>query len=240
MVIIGVLVAYVGPKLFGQIGKSESKIARAQLVTLQNALDQYLQQHAPATARRFPLPAMRHLREQIAQAHPELAHDFTAQRKLSLQHAFESSGDSEDLIEPAFEAFYAARNDVTLYDDCLPALARLAARFPLIALTNGNADLARTGIGHFFIGCVSAKQVGVAKPHAPIFEVARAQLGLDAAQILHVGDDPWLDVEGAHTAGFASAWINRTQAVWPAEIIPAHLNLTDLTQLADALDTVIA
>ena len=41
MVIIGVLVAYVGPKLFGQIGKSESKIARAQLVTLQNALDQY-------------------------------------------------------------------------------------------------------------------------------------------------------------------------------------------------------
>jgi len=41
MVIIGILVAYVGPKLFGQIAKSESKMARAQLVTLQNALDQY-------------------------------------------------------------------------------------------------------------------------------------------------------------------------------------------------------
>lgn len=204
----------------------------------ENALDQYLQQHAPATAKRFPLPAMRHLREQMAQAHPELAHDFTAQRKLCLQHAFESSGDSTDFIEPAFEAFYAARNDVTLYEDCLPALTRLAARYPLIALTNGNADLTRTGIGHFFIGNVSAKQVGVAKPHAPIFEVARAQLGFEAAQILHVGDDPWLDVEGAHTAGFASAWINRNQAVWPVEITPAQLNFSDLTQLADYLDTV--
>lgn len=202
----------------------------------ENALDQFLQENAPATARRFPLAAMRTLREHIAQAHPELAHDFTAQRKLCLQHAFVSSGDSTALIEPAFEAFYAERNNITLYDDCLPALERLAARVPLIALTNGNADLARTGIGHFFVGCVSAKQLGVAKPHAPIFEYTRAQLGLQAAQILHVGDDPWLDIEGAHTAGFGSAWINRSQAVWPSEIKPAQHTFTDLQQLAEQLE----
>jgi general secretion pathway protein G len=41
MVIIGLLAGYVGPKLFGQIGKSEVKIARAQLDALQKALDQY-------------------------------------------------------------------------------------------------------------------------------------------------------------------------------------------------------
>ena len=41
MVIIGLLVVYVGPKFFGQIGKSETKVARAQLDALQKALDQY-------------------------------------------------------------------------------------------------------------------------------------------------------------------------------------------------------
>jgi general secretion pathway protein G len=41
MVIIGLLAGYVGPKLFAQIGKSEVKVARAQLDALGKALDQY-------------------------------------------------------------------------------------------------------------------------------------------------------------------------------------------------------
>lgn len=41
MVIIGLLAGYVGPKFFGQIGKSEVKAAKAQLDALQKALDQY-------------------------------------------------------------------------------------------------------------------------------------------------------------------------------------------------------
>lgn len=41
MVIIGLLAGYVGPKYFGQIGKSEVKATRAQLDALQKALDQY-------------------------------------------------------------------------------------------------------------------------------------------------------------------------------------------------------
>lgn len=41
MVIIGLLVGYVGPKLWGQIGKSEKKAARAQISALGKALDTY-------------------------------------------------------------------------------------------------------------------------------------------------------------------------------------------------------
>lgn len=41
MVIIGLLTAYVGPKFFSQIGKSEVKAARAQIDALEKALDQY-------------------------------------------------------------------------------------------------------------------------------------------------------------------------------------------------------
>jgi general secretion pathway protein G len=41
MVIIGLLAGFVGPRMFAQIGKSEVKVARAQLDALQKALDQY-------------------------------------------------------------------------------------------------------------------------------------------------------------------------------------------------------
>jgi general secretion pathway protein G len=41
MVIIGLLAAYVGPKYFSQIGKSEIKTAMAQMDALGKALDQY-------------------------------------------------------------------------------------------------------------------------------------------------------------------------------------------------------
>ena len=41
MVIIGLLAAYVGPRYFSQIGKSEIKVARAQMVAFEQAIDQY-------------------------------------------------------------------------------------------------------------------------------------------------------------------------------------------------------
>lgn len=41
MVIIGMLVGYVAPKFFSQIGKSEVKTARAQIDGLEKSLDQF-------------------------------------------------------------------------------------------------------------------------------------------------------------------------------------------------------
>lgn len=41
MVIIGLLVGYIGPKYFAQIGKSEIKAARAQIDGFEKAIDQY-------------------------------------------------------------------------------------------------------------------------------------------------------------------------------------------------------
>lgn len=41
MVIIGLLAGFVAPRFFAQIGKSETKTARAQIDALEKALDQY-------------------------------------------------------------------------------------------------------------------------------------------------------------------------------------------------------
>lgn len=56
MVIIGLLAGYVGPKYFSQIGKSEIKAARAQIDSLEKALDQYRLDvgHYPSTEHGLP------------------------------------------------------------------------------------------------------------------------------------------------------------------------------------------
>jgi len=41
IVIIGLLAGYVAPRYFGQVGKSEVQVARAQLDSLEKALDQF-------------------------------------------------------------------------------------------------------------------------------------------------------------------------------------------------------
>ncbi|RPJ16560.1 MAG: type II secretion system protein GspG, partial [Deltaproteobacteria bacterium] len=41
LVILGLLVGYVAPRFFGQVGKSEVKVATAQIRALEDALDQY-------------------------------------------------------------------------------------------------------------------------------------------------------------------------------------------------------
>ncbi len=198
-------------------------------------LDAWLAQHCPEVAAAWPIEAMRALRTRVHADNPELAHDFTALRKLSLAHVFEPFGHGEELVERAFEVFYAARNRVELYPDAGPALQRLAGRFPIASLSNGNADLHRIGLGEYFVATVTARTVGVGKPHPRIFERAVACLGLPAAQVAHVGDDPLLDVQGAQRAGLVAVWLNRSDAAWPLQR-PPDIEIAELGALEPALE----
>ncbi|HEY8585094.1 MAG TPA: HAD family hydrolase [Rhodanobacter sp.] len=201
------------------------------------AVDVWLRHHHPEVARAWPIAAMRALRIQVAAERLDLAHDFTTQRQLTLRQAFAACGVADPPIDDLWEIYFAARNSVTLYPDSLPALERITARRPLASLTNGNADLQRIGIHAHFAHHVCARDTGVAKPDPQIFLAAARQLGVPPQQIMHVGDDPELDIVGARNAGLRTAWINRAKLPWPAELgPPPELDLSDLTALADWLD----
>ncbi|MEO7251093.1 MAG: HAD-IA family hydrolase [Arenimonas sp.] len=200
------------------------------------ALEAFLRERCPRTAERYPIALMRQLREQVAAEHPQYAHDFTWQRKLSLAQALRNSGEDEAHVEDAFDAFYSARNRIDFYPDALVALDRLAARWPIAALTNGNADLERIGIADRFTVFVAARDTGHAKPDAPIFHAACARLGLAPHEVLHIGDDPLLDVAGASWAGLRTCWINRRNEQWPLRLPTPELQFTTLDALADWLD----
>ncbi len=206
------------------------------IVRAERALHDWLVAHAPRTALRFPLPAMRALREALVAERPAISHDFIAQRRLTLERALQSSGDAVALAEPALELFAEQRNRVDLYPGVLAALERLAARVPIAALTNGTADLARIGIRQHFVFQIGARDHGVPKPDASIFLSACQRLGLAPGQVLHVGDDPELDVLGAHRAGLRSAWINREAVAWPSHPVDPDFIARDLEELSVRLE----
>jgi putative hydrolase of the HAD superfamily len=201
------------------------------------ALEAWLRAHTPRTAARWPLEARRRLRDEVDAAHPELAHDFTRQRLITLEHMLRDGGDDVALVPQAFEVYFAARNDVEHYDDTLHALARLAARVPLAAISNGNADLQRIGLMHRFVFQLAAREHGRAKPAASIFHAACARLGYAPAEVLHVGDDPELDVVGAARAGLRTCWINRRDERWSHPEVEPDLHVEQLGALADWLDS---
>lgn len=199
-------------------------------------LHAWLGEHAPRAAARYSVPALRMLRDRIAHENPHLSHDYSHQRLLSLRHALAESGHDPAQAELAYEVFFAARNQVQPYPDVINALTRISARLPVAALTNGNADLSRTPLASHFRFQLGAREHGAAKPDASIFLAACERLGHAPAEVLHVGDDPHLDVAGAHGAGLRTCWINRTHATWPSQHADPHLTFTDLTALADWLE----
>lgn len=198
------------------------------------ALHDWLTANTPNTAALLGRPdAMREMRDTVIAQFPEWAHDFSALRREAIRQALVRAGDDPALAVTAFEVFFEARHQVVLFDDALPALEYLAARYPIIAISNGNADIQRVGLARFFKGAISAGEFGIAKPDPRIFKAAAAAAGVGMAQVLHVGDDATLDAQGAQQAGMHTAWLNREGHAWPhGEPEPHHLPMLTVSSLA--------
>lgn len=205
-------------------------------------LQEWLLAQAPRTSALFAQAHARVvLREQAQADWPDQHHDLSFLRREMIRLGLQQSGEDPDLAGPAFAVFFDARQQVTLFDDAVPALARLSARWPLLALSNGNADVQRVAagaqggsIGPYFCGSVSAREVGVGKPDVRIFQAAAQALQLPPEQILHVGDDESLDVLGALGAGMQAAWVNRSDKLWAFAQQP-HASVANLLELCELL-----
>jgi putative hydrolase of the HAD superfamily len=202
-------------------------IARAE-----QALSDWLAQHAPGTAALASDPEVKKaVRAQTHARHPDRAHDLSFLRLESIRAMMLQAGDPSHLAESAFEVFFAERQRVDLFDDALPALGFWSQRYPVVALTNGNADVHRVGIGQHFHASVSAKSMGVAKPDLRIFTAGAQAAGVAAQHVLHIGDDAHADAVGALAAGMQVAWLNREGHPWSHGDTRPHLEVRDLHAL---------
>ncbi len=206
-------------------------IARAEL-----ALQDWLRPHAPATAEFLTDSEQRlALRREVQASRPEIGHDLRTLRQELIRRALQRHDEDTTLVEPAYEVFIAERMRVELYEDARPALAWLAQRYPVVALSNGNADVQRIGLGEFFHAGFSAQEFGVGKPDARFFHAAAQAAGVLPHEVLHVGDDAALDVVGALDAGLQTVWVNRAHHDWQHEDHRPHATVADMAELCRLL-----
>jgi FMN hydrolase / 5-amino-6-(5-phospho-D-ribitylamino)uracil phosphatase len=197
----------------------------------ERSLLNWMREHCPRIPERFSPEDMRAARALLAKQEPHRAHDFAYLRKSCMTAHARECGYDEVVALRATDIFYTARNTLELYSDVLPALGALKQRFVLGTLSNGNADLVRIGLSHFFTVSLNACSVGVPKPHPESFARLISALGVEPHEVLYVGDDPALDVVGARAAGLRAAWMNRRRAQWPDDLRVADIVVRDCSEL---------
>lgn len=195
----------------------------------------WLEHHHPRVTQRLDNERLRELRESVMTDHPELAHDLGAMRRMMLTLAMRPAGCGPADIEQAYQVFFMARNEVQFFEDVHETLTLLRGQYRLAAISNGNADIHRTGLADHLELQVSASEVGSRKPAPAIFEHTLRRLDLEPFEVVHVGDDLETDVAGARRAGMHAVWLNRAGS--PAGRQPVPI-IRSLRELPDYLESI--
>ncbi len=150
------------------------------------------------------------IRSTLLTERPELAHHISLFREIYIERLLRSLDvpldESVEAARQAFAAFLSERHRVAVYDSAHSVLKTLANHFPLGALTNGNADVRKTEIGQYFDYAWRAEEFGVSKPNPELFHQAFDEAGVEAREVIHVGDCHENDVKGAVAAGALAIW----------------------------------
>lgn len=177
----------------------------------------------------------------LVQQNPALGQQPTRARKAVFLRCFEEAGcakaEAQCGTEAAFHIFWQARNTIDLYPETIPVLTQLAAAYPLIAISNGNADIHVLGLGHFFCGHYSADASGAPKPDPTMFNAALRQQGISAEQAVHIGDNPQDDINAAQQVGYKTIWYrdNTTYAIDSCQPSAVVNRLSDLPHTIESL-----
>lgn len=127
----------------------------------------------------------------------------------------ESTSYTEPLLLEADERLFGPNQTVfKLYEDTLPALQEMKDRsWRMLVVSNWDYSLPWVldilGLSAFFEFAIPSLTVGVEKPDPKIFEIALSKLNLGAEEVVHVGDNPIDDVQGAIGAGLQAIHLDR-------------------------------
>lgn len=203
------------------------------IVAADNTLRAWLAQHATRLEQLTP-ERLQQLRRDVVEQQPELDRRVSELRYQVLLRALLQSGyaqpEAQETAEQAFQIFLTARQNVELFADVRPTLEQLRCDYMLGALSNGNADVRRVGLGEYFSFALNADILGVAKPEPQVFLAALARAQVPAAQSIHIGDHPQDDIFGAQQVGMRTIWFNPEQKAWTGEREP-DAQISQISQL---------
>ena len=123
------------------------------------------------------------------------------------------------------------------WPDAQAALRRLAERYTIVALSNGNlsmlADLFSTG-GLTWHLTLSGELVHAYKPDPAVYRLALDRLALDPSRTLMVAAHPW-DLRAAAGLGLRTAYVERAGEGTPDPTDTFDVTAPDLATLAEVL-----
>jgi len=114
------------------------------------------------------------------------------------------------------ELAYGANNPwFRPFDDvagCLDTLETMGIRMCVISNWDLSLDrvLSSHGLAERFELIVASLAEGVEKPDPELFRIALSKLGVEPHEVLHIGDNPVDDIQGAQAAGIPALLIDRS------------------------------
>lgn len=181
-------------------------------------------------------------REAYLDAHRQ-EHAHETRREL-FARVLAEAGDT-DTDPTAFATAYRERIGTEIHP--VPGVERLLADLrrigPIGLVTNGPVEaqrdkLRRLGWTDTFDTVVISGAVGRAKPDPLPFEVACDRLGVEPASVVHVGNDPVADVEGAKNAGLKAIFVENgvhDETLDPVPTVSRESLERDLPQAIEAM-----
>ena len=145
----------------------------------------------------------------------------------------------KDILTVYYEVIHSVR---IIYPDVVETLGLLrdaGVRMGIVSNTTNpefikNEELRRTELSQYFEFALYSSSTPYRKPHPSIFRAAISRLQIKPEDILFVGDNLKMDVEGPQAVGISAAWLNRNNSSLTSGIVPDYqiTNLSELLEVA--------
>lgn len=178
----------------------------------------------------------------VLAVNPEIYHDVIDWRVETIKSLLNKTNiplnEYSKIIDEAIDCFNFWRHKMVVPKSTHILLTKLANKYPLGVITNGNVDINRISLGDYFKFSLRGGPDGRSKPFPEIFALAAQKLAIPNNYILHVGDNLETDVNGAINNGFLACWINifgkDIYHLSDARCLP-HIEITQLPELDNLL-----
>jgi putative hydrolase of the HAD superfamily len=212
------------------------------IIKAEQDMVQWLGDHVPDSLEYYQGDSLNQIRAQVFADYQQHSHDLSFMRRQVLFEVLRRTGlgevEARSYAEQAFDVFFEGRNRVVFFPGALDMLEDLSGRFRIYALTNGNANIEKAGLGGYLSGAYSSADVGAKKPHPDMFQAPLTELDLHPGQAVHIGDHLVDDIHGASAVGMHSIWVNLTAQARARDDTAPTREVAELTAVVAAVDDI--
>ena len=210
------------------------------IIRAETKMVQWMEEHAPESLNYYSSDYLVEIRQRIVSDNPSKRFDLSFLRLAILCEVMSLSGmdakEANQNAQNAFTVFFKARNEVSFFPGALEMLSKIKGHYLIYALTNGNADIEKTGLDSYMAGAINAADVSASKPSPEMFNLVLKKTELKPENAVHIGDNLIDDIQGASNAGFYSIWVNLKSEKMSKEGAQPNQVVTSLSEIPTLLE----